>query len=307
MITLLERLHGSLLGLATGDAVGTTLEFTLPQKVIPIDDMVGGGPFKLKPGQWTDDTSMALCLAHSLIESNDFNPKDQLDKYVRWYQEGYMSSTGKCFDIGQTIYRALLSYRRTGDHYWNATNPRMAGNGSIMRLAPVPMFYHGDAAEAVRFSGQSSRTTHPLQVTIDACEYFGGLIWGALNGTDKETLLSDHWSPVNGYWQSRTEVPELEQVLSGSFKSKEPPEIQGTGYVVRSLEAALWAFYKSTNFKDGLLLGVNLGGDADTTGAIYGQIAGAFYGVKSIPPSWKEKLAMRELMENISSQMEDVL
>ena len=303
MHNIIDKVQGALVGLAVGDAVGTTLEFTLPEKVIPIDDMVGGGPFKLDPGQWTDDTSMALCLAESLTEKGGFNPSDQLTRYVKWYREGYLSSTGSCFDIGQTIYRALLSYRKTGKPYWETTNPQTAGNGSIMRLAPIPMYYHDDARKAVEMSGQSSRTTHPLQVTIDACEYFGGLIWGAINGVEKNALLSDHWSPVDEYWELKKESTELEEVFSGSFKSKEPPEIQGIGYVVKSLEAALWAFNKTSNFREGLLMAVNLGGDADTTGAVYGQIAGAFYGKDKIPENWRTQIAMSDFIHGVGVKM----
>ena len=137
-----DRFRGCLLGLAVGDAVGTTLEFKPPGSFKPIHDMVGGGPFSLKPGEWTDDTSMALCLATSLLEKNGFDPKDQMDRYCRWWKEGYLSSNGRCFDIGNTVSAALALYGRTGDPIAGSTNPQSAGNGSIMRLAPVPMFYY---------------------------------------------------------------------------------------------------------------------------------------------------------------------
>ena len=146
-----DRFRGCLLGLAVGDAVGTTLEFKAPGSFKPIHDMVGGGPFRLKPGEWTDDTSMALCLATSLLEKNGFDPKDQMDRYCRWWKEGYLSSNGRCFDIGNTVSAALALYGQTGDPIAGSTNPQSAGNGSIMRLAPVPMFYYPDLAAAVRY------------------------------------------------------------------------------------------------------------------------------------------------------------
>jgi hypothetical protein len=140
-LLLRERYRGALLGLAVGDALGTTLEFKAPGTFKPVTDMVGGGPFGLKPGQWTDDTSMALCLAESLIEKRGFDPKDQMDRYCRRWKEGYLSSTGTCFDIGITVRTALAHYLRTGEPFAGSTDPFTAGNGSLMRLAPVPLAY----------------------------------------------------------------------------------------------------------------------------------------------------------------------
>ena len=237
-----NRYRGSLLGLAVGDALGTTLEFTSPGSFDPIDDMVGGGPFSLQPGQWTDDTSMALCLAESLIECGGFDPADQMRRYVRWRREGYLSSTGTCFDIGVTTRRALSRFEQTGDPFSGSTDPDAAGNGSLMRLAPVPLFYAGDPEEAIEKAGESSRTTHGATEAVDACRYMAGLIVGAVQGRSKAELLADHFSPVPDLWQ-RTPLPhKIADIASGSFKHKQPPQIRGTGYVVASLEAALWAF-----------------------------------------------------------------
>jgi ADP-ribosylglycohydrolase len=289
--------------MAAGDALGTTLEFKRPGSFTPIQDMVGGGPFDLAPGQWTDDTSMALCLAESLLQRRGFDPQDQIERYVRWYREGYMSSTGHCFDIGNTVRGALERYERTGDPYSGPTHPRSAGNGSIMRLAPVPLFYSQEPREAIVKSGESSRTTHGAQAAIHACRYFGALIVGAVNGVDKETLLSERYSPVAGFWERAPLAPEIDEIAAGSFRHREPPKIKGSGYVVRSLEAALWAFSRCDSFREGCLLAVNLGDDADTTGAVFGQLAGAYYGEESIPESWRAKLAYRDLIESTAERL----
>jgi ADP-ribosylglycohydrolase len=299
----IERYRGCLLGLAAGDAVGTTLEFNSPGTFEPMKDMVGGGPFRLKPGQWTDDTSIALCLAESLIECKGFDPVDQLKRYVRWYREGHLSSTGKCFDIGGTIRSALTKFEKTHDPYCGTMDPQSAGNGSIMRLGPVPLFFAKNPIEAIEKSGESSKTTHGTLTAVDACRYLGALISGAVNGVSKEELLSNHYSPVEGYWRKKPLAEEIDEIASGSFKRKNPPEIKGTGYVVKSLEAALWAFHRSETFKDGCLMAVNLGDDADTTGAVYGQLAGAFYGEKCIPESWRSKLAHRDLIGSYANQL----
>jgi ADP-ribosyl-[dinitrogen reductase] hydrolase len=299
----IERYRGCLLGLAAGDAVGTTLEFKAPGSFRPLDDMVGGGPFGLEPGQWTDDTSMALCLADSLIECQGFDPVDQLERYVRWFRQGYLSCNGRCFDIGNTTRAALIRFERTRAPYCGSTDPGAAGNGSIMRLAPVPLAYATRPREAIERSGESSRTTHSARACVDACRYLGALIVGAVAGAAKEQLLACRYSPVRDYWQERPLAPEVDQVAMGSFKRKQPPEIHGSGYVVKSLEAALWAFYHGRTFEEGCLLAANLGDDADTTAAVYGQLAGAYYGEESIPEAWRARLALRETIESFADRL----
>ncbi len=300
-----DRFRGCLLGLAAGDALGTTLEFKSPGTFEPIDDMVGGGPFDLQPGQWTDDTLMALCLATSLIERGGFDPMDQMERYTRWVGQGYLSSTGTCFDFGRTVARALAKFVRYHDPYSGSTDPDTAGNGSLMRLAPVPMYFAGDAAEAIVKAADSSRTTHAAHEAVDACRYYAGLLVGALRGIDKDTLLSPHYCPVGGLWERDPMVHKIDRVAAGSFKYLEPPDIRGTGYVVEALEAALWAFDRSDGFREGALLAVNLGDDADTTGAIYGQLAGAHYGAEAIPASWRAKLTMLEEITSLADQLHD--
>lgn len=299
----IERYRGCLLGLAVGDAVGTTLEFQPPGTFTPIEDMVGGGPFELEPGQWTDDTSMALCLAESLIEKKGFDPVHQLQKYQQWYRQGHLSSTGECFDIGNTVIEALWRFEETGEPFCGSTDPRSAGNGSIMRLAPVPLYYAADPENAIAKSKESSRTTHGATTAVDACRYLAALIIGAINGISKEELLEKRYSPIPNYWEANRLVEEIDEIATGSFKHRQPPEIKGTGYVVKSLEAALWAFYHSNTFAEGCLLAVNLGDDADTTGAVYGQLAGAYYGENGIPETWQKKLAYRDLITSMAEQI----
>jgi ADP-ribosyl-[dinitrogen reductase] hydrolase len=291
------RYRGAMLGLAVGDAVGTTLEFRPPGSFAPIEDMVGGGPFRLQPGEWTDDTSMALCLAESLVSTGGFDPVDQLERYCRWYREGHLACTGRCFDIGNTVRGALVRFELTREPYCGPLGTDTAGNGSLMRLAPVPLAYARRPREAIEYSGESSRTTHQAPQAVDACRYFGGLIVGALSGVAKDELLAERYCPVPEYWDKRPLYPSVEEVARGSFKRRQPPEIKGSGYVVRAMEAALWAFYTTDDFRAGCLAAANLGDDADTTAAIYGQLAGAYYGEESIPEAWRERLAHRDWIE----------
>ncbi|CAI8003393.1 ADP-ribosylarginine hydrolase Tri1 [Geodia barretti] len=272
----LDRYRGALLGLAVGDALGVPVEFMRPGTFDPITEMVGGGPHGLMPGEWTDDTSMALCLAESLIERQGFDAVDQLQRYVRWWRNGHLSSTGLCFDIGITTQAALESFQSTGEPA-GLTSLDSAGNGSIMRLAPVPMFYALSMPDAVEFAARSSATTHASEEAVSACRYLAAVIVKALWGSSKEEILA----PA-------------------------PPQIRGSGYVVESLEAALWAFHNSDSFADGLSMAVNLGEDSDTTGAVYGQVAGAFYGAHTIPQKWLNTLAHRDLIIDFADRLYDL-
>jgi ADP-ribosylglycohydrolase len=246
---------------------------------------------------------MALCLAESLVEKGGFDPVDQLERYVRWLRQGHLSSTGSCFDVGGTVLAALERFEATHEPFCGSTSPYSAGNGSLMRLAPVPLCFAGDARRAMELAGESSRTTHGATTAVDACRYMAGLIVGAVRGAGKEALLVERYSPVPGYWQERPLAPEIDEVATGSFQRLDPPKIQGAGYVVRSLEAALWAFHRTDSFEAGCLAAANLGDDADTTAAIYGQLAGAYYGERGIPVSWREKLAYRELIESLAERL----
>jgi ADP-ribosylglycohydrolase len=303
MPTTLERFRGCLLGLAAGDALGATVQFCSPGTFKPLTDIIGGGSFHLKPGEWTDDTSMALCLATSLVERQGFNPLDQMTRYWRWYNQGYLSCKRYAFDVGGATSASLERFRRTGDPFSGKADPNSAGNGSLMRLAPLPMFYAARPEEAIEKSGESSYTTHGACQAADACRYFAGLLVGALGGVIKEELLSSAYAPIAGYWQEHSLHPLIAAIAQGSFKAKDPPEIQNGGYVVPALEAALWAFDWSKDFRSGALLAANLGDDADTVAAIYGQIAGAFYGVESIPAGWREKLARLETIEGLAARL----
>ena len=286
-------LHGCLLGLAIGDAVGTSVEFARRGSFKPLTNMDGGGPFGLHPGQWTDDTSMALCLAASLVESAGFDAEDQMRRYLRWRDQGYMSSNGICFDIGSTVSRALARYKFTGDPFAGSDHPRSAGNGCIMRLAPVPIFYAADRDQAVHFAAESSRTTHGAAECLDACRLLSFLLCELFEGAARDNILDRHDRlPLT--------EPAIRSIAHGSFIEKPVDEIRGSGYVVDSLEAALWCFHHTNSFEEAILAAANLGDDADTTAAVCGQLAGAHYGADGIPERWLKQLAKRNLIEQMA-------
>lgn len=276
------RFRGCLLGLAVGDALGTTLEFKAPGSFAPIDDMVGGGPFDLQPGQWTDDTSMALCLAHSLLYREGFDAADQMNRYCNWYRHGYLSSTGACFDIGNTVRQALERYLDGGPAFSGSDDPRAAGNGSLMRLAPVAMYYAHRPAVLAERAADSSRTTHATAEALDACRLFALQLRAALLGGERALVLL---AP-----DAALDTPALRALAVRDHAVVPATQIRGTGYVVDALSAALWCFATTECFADAVLRAANLGDDADTTAAICGQLAGAFYGIDGIPAAWRERV-----------------
>lgn len=281
-----DRSQGCLVGLAVGDAVGTTLEFKRRDTYEHLTDMVGGGPFSLPVGAWTDDTSMALCLAVSLLESQGFNAKDQMQKYCHWWHDGYMSSTGECFDIGGTVSAALRRFETTGEPMSGETSSHSAGNGSLMRLSPVVQFYYPDKAQAIHYARESSRTTHGAPECLDACQIFAELLVRAIGGMAKSEIMAN----VEFYYST----DYVRRVASMDFTDMSREQVKGSGYVMESLEAALWCFQTTDNFKDAILLAANLGDDADTTAAICGQISGAYYGTSNIPTEWINKLVQKD-------------
>jgi ADP-ribosyl-[dinitrogen reductase] hydrolase len=286
VISPIERYEGCLLGLACGDALGTTVEFSSRGSFTPLTTIVGGGPFNLNAGEWTDDTSMALCLAASLIHCKGFNAVDQMNRYCNWRNVGYMSSNGECFDIGLTISAALTSYLGTGDPFSGDTNHKTAGNGALMRLAPVAMMYARQDQQVFKYAGESTRTTHGAQEAIECSCLFGLQLRKALLGYSKEEILAvQFFEPLSA---------KVAAISSGSYYEKTIDAVHGSGYCVESLEAALWCFLNTSTFEEAVLQAANLGDDADTTAAICGQIAGAFYGSNSIPIAWRHVLTMHD-------------
>ena len=274
-----DRLMGALVGLAVGDAVGTTVEFRERDTFPPVTDMVGMGPFNLPVGYWTDDTSMAVCLAESLIKDSNLDKTDLLNRFADWYYGGVNSSTGRCFDIGNTTRTSIDNFKRTGETI-NNTDFYSAGNGSIMRLSPAVIAHYDNEAKAVATAALQSETTHGSIACMDSCELMAEVLLNAIYADEKSRIFNidpkDHW------------CAEVKQILTSLDVERD--HVSSSGYVIDTLHAALWCVKQTDNFKDAILLAVNLGDDADTVGAVTGQIAGAYYGLAGIPDNWKIKL-----------------
>lgn len=296
-----DRSRGTLIGLAVGDALGAAVEFQSPGSFPPVTGYRGGGPHPIEPGAWTDDTSMALALADSIADVGwDLN--DQAERYVQWWKTGRYSVNGRCFDIGMTIRRALGEFSVNGNALTSGDSHEYAsGNGSIMRLAPVPMRYaelfESDLAEFSRLAEESSLPTHPSEQCRDACRYLACVLAALIRGEPRDDVLAADWQALQQLNTIKPLHPLVQEIADGSFRRRQPPEIEGSGWVIRSLEAALWAFHAADSFEEAVLKAVNLGDDADTTGAVCGQLAGACWGESKIPSSLRAGLVRRDMLE----------
>ena len=287
-----DRASGAFIGLAVGDAVGTTLEFERRDARPLLTDMVGGGPFDLKPGQWTDDTSMALAMAESLVfaSSESLDARDLMDRFIAWRNEKDYCCTGSLFDIGNTVRAALVRYLKDNDPFAGSTDPETAGNGSLMRLAPVALRFWDDRPALDRAAAEQSRTTHAAEEAVDACRAFAGMLADAIEGQPRDRVLR----PERHFKGDSRITDKVANILAGSWCGKRRDDVQSSGYVVHTLEAAIWSVARTRNFRDAVLLAANLADDADTTAAVTGQLAGALYGLNGIPREWVNRLAWRE-------------
>jgi ADP-ribosyl-[dinitrogen reductase] hydrolase len=219
-----------------------------------------------------------------------------MDRYCRWREQGYMSSNGRCFDIGGTVSSALRRYRQTGHPFSGSTAPETAGNGCIMRLAPVPLFFYPDVDRAREVAAESARTTHGAPECLDASRLLAGTLCRALAGESRErVLLGDSGQPQS--------TGAMASIANGDYLALSEHAIRGSGYVVDCLRAALWSFATTDSFAAAVRRAANLGDDADTTAAVCGQIAGAFYGEGSIPAAWLAVLTMRQEIAGLADAL----
>ena len=292
-----DRAMGALLGLAVGDALGTTLEFRPRDEGARIVDITGGGPFQLQPGCWTDDTAMALALAESLLASESLDCSDLMDRFVAWRQNGEYSPTGHCFDIGITTRNALERYLRSGDPVAGSTDPRTAGNGSLMRLAPVALRFWNDRDRLDHAAAQQSRTTHAAEEAVDGCRAFADLLADAISGKPRRDVLAPR--AFDG-------APGIAEIVKGSWRGSARKDIRSSGYVVHTLEAAMWSVARTANFRNAVLLAANLADDADTVAAVTGQLAGAIYGLSGIPTDWLERIAWKGRLLDTANRLAEL-
>jgi ADP-ribosyl-[dinitrogen reductase] hydrolase len=239
---------------------------------------------------------MALALADSLLACDRLHEQDLMTRFISWMEDGAYSSNGRCFDIGNTVGGALSRFQRSGNPIAGSTDPRTAGNGSLMRLSPVAIRYWDERDQLREAAARQSRTTHAAPEAIDACVAFAEVLADAIGGRPRSEVLSRR----AGDWGGR-----IGEIMDGSWRGKSRSEIQSSGYVAHSLEAALWCVARTGTFEESVILAANLGGDADTTAAITGQLAGALYGYQGIPRRWLGQLTGQGMVFGLARQLVD--
>jgi ADP-ribosyl-[dinitrogen reductase] hydrolase len=303
-VALRGRFHGALLGLAVGDALAAATQGREPGTFEPVTDLTGGGPFAVPRGAWTDDTAMALCLADSLLACGGFDARDQVERYVRWRQEGYLSATGECVGITPSVVRALAAAQWRRQVFAGSHEPRQQDPEPLSRVAPVVMFAFTSVEEAVLLAGEAARITCQAPGVLEVCRVFGAMLHAALSGLPKDEVVA----PTRGLAELEAAGlrPRVRSILRGRYRSKRPEQMHGGSTIVEALEGALWAFDRTQDFASGAVLAANLGEGSDVVGAVYGQLAGAFYGATAIPPAWRSSLARRDLIEDLADGLFNV-
>ncbi|KAK6345457.1 hypothetical protein TWF718_007373 [Orbilia javanica] len=340
-ISLESRIKGAIVGVAVADALGGPVEFQRRGTFLKVTDYQANLNFGLPPGAWTDDTSMTLCLAQSFIDTKTFSSASQLQNYIAWFHNGYLSSIGRCFDIGN-LTRMTLSFwnnhipkkpvgskasksanvlpsEETIENLQRELNRSYArdvycGNGSLMRTVPIGLFYYSSSDDEIaEFSHLASQLTHPCRTNGEACAAYNILVAYILSTasgpggrTPSKQQVFDKFKTLDFSSKVLRERFEV-YVTLGGFEDQNEELISSSGFVVHSLEAALWAFFTTNNWEDGALKVVNLGDDADTVGAIYGGLAGAYYGLETIPESWRERLMEKEVVNTIAEGLWGVI
>ncbi len=301
-----------LLGLAVGDALGVPVEFKSRDilKKNPIKEMIGFGSHKVPAGTWSDDSSLSFCLAEALLD--DFNVEELGKLFVRWYEDGYWTANGDVFDIGMTTHVAIIKMT-TGIKAEMAgeINETSNGNGSLMRIAPLVFHVYSKSIHA-RYTiiKQVSSITHAHIRSVVSCFYYVEFCRQLLFGKSKSEAYLKMQEAIPSFLVNQgvpqNEIDQFDRLLKNDIAILKESEIKSSGYVVHTLEAAIWIFMTSDNFEECVLKAVNLGDDTDTTAAVTGALAGMYYGEKQIPLSWLNILSRRGDIESLGKSLNNV-
>jgi ADP-ribosyl-[dinitrogen reductase] hydrolase len=296
---LRERFLGSLVGLAIGDALAAATQYRKPGTFTPIGDLIGGGPFEMPRGAWTDDTAMALCMAESLLKRDGFDPRDQTDRLMQWRQKGHLSSTGQCVGITASTVKALSMAQWRRQMFSGSHDPNQLDPDVLSRVAPVVAFYFATPKEGIQLASDAARLTCQAPAALDSCRLFAAMLHSALAGRPKEQVLR----PAPDLIDLTSLRPNVESVVQRSTVGGGPATMPAGETTPEVLEAAIWAFRTTSSFRDGALRAANLGGNCDVVAAVHGALAGAHYGVAAIPPGWRNSLTAKDLIEGFADRL----
>ena len=309
--SLKEKIHNTIYGAATGDALGVPVEFRLRETIKhnPVTDMRGYGTYNLPEGTWSDDTSMTLCLADSIGETGGINYTDIMRRFHDWLFHAAYTSDNHVFDVGNACRTAIGRYGRgTAPLDCGMKDNACNGNGSLMRISPLPFYlletYGCDAMnkeEAFEIVHNVSSLTHAHGISLAGCDIYCAVMLEILKGTEKDKLMQAAGEKTAIYAEKHSEYRQAYSKYSRIFQADfaETPEklIESSGYVVHTLEAVIWCFLNTDNYKDCVLKAVNLGSDTDSVACVAGSITGLYYG--DIPADWLSKLRSRKLIDRV--------
>jgi len=284
---LRRRFLGAMLGLAVGDALAAATQFRRAGRFTAVADVLGGGPFDLPRGAWSDDTAMALCLGTSLLDCGGFDAAQQLAQLRRWQVDGELSATGQCVGITAATARRLAGGSERGT----------VDDAALARIAPAVLYGFADVTTAVALAGEAAALTAPGAEIIDCCRLLAAMLHAALSGAQRAAVLR----PAREVFGSHPLQRRVAALLEA--QSAEPAALPAGAGALRLLAAVRWAFASSRAFRDGALRLANFGGDSDVTATAYGALAGAYYGVDGIPAPWVQGLAQREQIEGLADRL----
>ena len=296
IISSKDRILGGLWGSLVGDALGVPVEFKdrATVQLDPVTDMREFGTHMQPRGTWSDDSSMLLCTADSLV-NHEFSLADMGDRFVRWMNEGLWTAHGDVFDMGGTTATALrriaqgIPAAEAGGRHEDSN-----GNGSLMRILPAVLRFASEPLESYSSRLESvSAITHGHARSRMACVFYGLMVRQLLLGVQPQAALDLARAEFTGWYERAPEFGRFNHILEDNLASLQEGEVVSTGYVLHTLHASLWCLLTTHNYRDCVLKAVNLGGDTDTTGCVAGGLAGVAYGIKSIPADWIRVLARK--------------
>ncbi|WP_172194972.1 ADP-ribosylglycohydrolase family protein [Saccharibacillus qingshengii] len=307
-----SRLNGALLGLTAADALGVPVEFR-PRTYLdanPVTDMFGYGTYNQPPGTWSDDSTMMWCTVESLALQKECDTEDMAGRFVRWLTSGYMTPHGELFDIGNATREALERYRTEAvwARFAGLERESSNGNGSLMRILPMAFYVRGmEAAERERLVAEVSSITHRHPRSILACQIYVEIALRLLDGRSAGQACLEAAAAVRERHADHPELETFERVWNGSLAALKREDIRSSGYVVDTLEAALWCLLTTSSYREAALKAVNLGEDTDTTGAVVGGLAGILYGEAGIPAEWISQLAKLNELRALGGRFSSML
>lgn len=307
---------GMLLGLATADALGVPVEFDYrgSLKEDPVVDMRSGGSWGQEAGTWSDDTSLTIAAMESISRLKKIDYNDVMANFLKWYERDAFTATGNRFDIGNTTRSAIVRFSRKilPPIKCGATEENSNGNGSLMRILPATFYLYAKSngqlsADALETIHEFSALTHGHIISKMACGIYSLIAAQILNGKNLSDAFSIGMTEAQNFYGTNAAFKHFSRLCDEKFAALPENKISSSGYVVDTLEAALWCLLNTDNYKSLALKAVNLGGDTDTTGAVAGGLAGIYYGAESIPAEWLTTLKRRTYLEKIAEDFAAVL